>query len=478
MRSQEPVQTKKDEQRFELDPIRLRFRNPESERRFLDITLRESVNFIRAYLIAGFCLYAAFSILDVVTNDPALYWIFAIRFAVVCPFLIAIFCLTFFEAFYRVAQLALAGVMLIAGLGIEGMTAIMGAPFNSQYYAGVILVIVYSSSLSRLKFVHAFLISIVLILCYQVVSLDINPIPVDAYISNNFFLLVAMGLGLFSAYLVELYIRQAYVGRQTVEEKNQLVNEALTEAVRANKSKSEFLATMSHELRTPLNAIIGFSDIIKRKLFGPLDNEKYADYAKDIHDSGSHLLAIINDILDLAKAESGKLTLNEHEFDISAMLEACVRMCRGRAEANRVDLLFFGGQSEVIVLADERLMLQIVANIVTNAIKFTPEDGSVRIYVNASPQKGIVIKVADTGIGIAPENLDRVLRPFEQVETSYARKHGGSGLGLPYAKRLTELHNGDLKLESELGKGTTATIVLPPERLIDIRMRPAMKEAV
>jgi signal transduction histidine kinase len=466
-----------DEPSFELDPIRLRFRNPLVERHFLATTLRQSVNFIRAYLIAGLFLYAAFAALDLVVQDPAIYTIFAIRFLIVCPFLIGVFTLTFFPLFYRIAQLALAGVMLVAGLGIEAMTAVMAPPFNSQYYAGVILVVVYSSSLSRLKFIHALLISIFLIACYQVVTLLINPIPMSAYVSNNFFLVVAMGLGLFSAYIVELYIRRAYAAQQVVEENNKLISTSLNEAVRANKSKSEFLATMSHELRTPLNAIIGFSDIIKRQLFGPVGNEKYSDYAKDIYESGSHLLSIINDILDLAKAESGKLQLNEHEFDITRTLEATVRMCRGRAEAGKVELIFFGGQSEVLTYADERLILQVVANLVTNAVKFTPEGGSVRIYVQAAPQKGIQIRVADTGIGIAPDNLERVLRPFEQVETCYARKHGGSGLGLPYAKRLTELHGGSLTLESQVGKGTTVTVTLPGSRLVAVTRRPAEARA-
>jgi len=322
------------------------------------------------------------------------------------------------------------------------------------------------------------LISLFLLISYGIVALLINPIPVPSLISNTFFLSMATGVGLFSAYIQELYIRRAYVGQRIVEEKNRLVSEALAEAVRANKSKSEFLATMSHELRTPLNAIIGFSDIIKRELFGSLDNERYADYAKDIHDSGSHLLSIINDILDLAKAESGKLQLNEHEFDLTETLESCVRMCSGRAEAGKVEMIFFGGQSEIRAVADERLLLQIVANLVTNAIKFTPEGGTVRLHVSATPQKGIVIKVTDTGIGIAPENIDRVLRPFEQVETSYARKHGGSGLGLPYAKRLTELHGGTLTIESELGRGTSVSVAFPPHRLVDVRKRENLKEAV
>ena len=478
MTSDESKAPKSDEQTFELDPVRLRFRNPAVEERFLDDTLRQSINFVRAYLVAGTCLYVLFAILDSVVGGAALKFLLFIRFGIVMPVLLGIFTLTFFPLFYRIAQFALATAMLSSGFGIIAMTAIMGPPFNSKYYAGLIMVVIYCGSLIRLKFHYSVLISIALFLAYQAVSLWINPIPLADYISNNFFLVMATGVGLFSAYIQELYIRKAHVGQRIVEEKNKVASEALAEAVRANKSKSEFLATMSHELRTPLNAIIGFSDIIKRELFGSIENEKYADYAKDIHDSGSHLLSIINDILDLAKAESGKLQLNEHEFDVTEMLEACIRMCRGRAEAGKVDLIFFGGQSEIRAFGDERLLLQVVANLVTNGIKFTPEDGSVRVYISASPQKGIVIKVTDTGIGIAPENIGRVLRPFEQVETSYSRKHGGSGLGLPYAKRLTELHGGDLKIESELGKGTSVSVSLPPARLVEIRKRATVKEAV
>jgi len=469
---------KTEEARFELDRVWMRFRDPKVETAFLDVTLRQSVYFIRAYLIAGAGLYALFALLDIVTQDPALYSIFAIRFLVVIPVFLGAFALTFFPIFFRIAQAALAVVMLTAGLGIIAMTAIMQPPFNSQYYSGLILVVIYCGSLSRMNFDHGFLISIFLVASYQTVGLVINPIPMNAYISNNFFLVVAMGMGLFSAYITELYIRHSFVGQKIVEEKNELITDALAESVRANKSKSEFLATMSHELRTPLNAIIGFSDIIRRELFGPVGNGKYSEYARDINESGSHLLSIINDILDLAKAESGKLELNEQEFDITDTLEACVRMCRGRSEVNKVELIFFGGQTEIRVVADERLLLQIVANLITNAIKFTPEGGAVRLYVSASFQKGILLKVTDTGIGIAPENIERVLRPFEQVETSYSRKHSGSGLGLPYAKRLTELHGGVLEIESELGKGTTVSVTFPSSRLVDIRKRAELRKAM
>ena len=469
---------KTDEVRFELDRLRMRFRDPKVETAFLDVTLRQSVHFIRAYLIAGAGLYALFALLDIVTQDPALYSIFAIRFLVVIPVFLGAFALTFFPIFFRIAQAALAVVMLTAGLGIIAMTAIMQPPFNSQYYSGLILVVIYCGSLSRMNFDHGLLISLFLVAGYQTVGLAINPIPMNAYISNNFFLVVAMGMGLFSAYITELYIRHSFVGQQVVEDKNKLITDALADSVRANKSKSEFLATMSHELRTPLNAIIGFSDIIRSELFGPVGNGKYTEYARDINESGSHLLAIINDILDLAKAESGKLEIKEQEFDVADTLEACIRMCRGRAEANKIELIFFGGQTEIRAVADERLLLQIVSNLLTNAIKFTPEGGTVRLYVSASFQKGILLKVTDTGIGIAPEDIERVQRPFEQVETSYSRRHAGSGLGLPYAKRLSELHGGELTIESELGRGTAVTVTLPPSRLVDIRKRSELKKAV
>jgi signal transduction histidine kinase len=356
--------------------------------------------------------------------------------------------------------------MLTSGMGVVAMTAIMGPPFNSLYYAGLIMVVSYCGSLIRLNFRYSAIIAVFLFACYQFVGLWINPIPLPVFISNDFFLGMATGVGVFAAYIQELYLREAYLAQKAVEEKNRLVSESLAEAMRANKSRGEFLATMSHELRTPLNAIIGFSDIIRRELFGKIENRKYTEYAHDIHESGSHLLAIINDILDLAKADNGKLELSEQEFDAMEMLRTCMRMCEMRAESAGVQLTLTGPPHEVKVVADERLMLQIVLNLITNSIKFTPEGGTVRVQFSTHPAKGITFSIADTGIGIAPENIERVLRPFEQVEASYSRKHGGLGLGLPYSKRLTELHGGSLEIESEVDKGTTVTVLLPPWRLV------------
>ena len=466
------------EPRFELDRVHLRFRNPSVERTFQSDLERHSLAFIRTYLIAGTLLYIAFGVLDIVVGGEAFATMLIIRYGVVTPILLAIFALTFFPLFFRIAQPVLALAMFSSGAGVLAMTAIMPEPYNRLYYAGLIMVVSYCGSLIRLKFKYSVMIAIFLFVAYQVVCSWINPIPFEFYISNNFFLAMATGVGLFSAYIQELYIRRAYVGQKTAEEKNRIACEALEESIRANQSKSHFLATMSHELRTPLNAIIGFSEIIGREMYGRIGNDKYTEYAKDIHDSGSHLLTIINDILDLAKAESGKLQLNEREVDATEVMEACIRMCRGRADSGKVALRFPSEQTCIVMLADERLFIQIIVNLLSNAIKFTREGGSVRLDVSGDAQKGIVFTIADTGIGIAKENLERVLRPFEQVENIYSRSHGGTGLGLPYAKRLTELHGGELKIESELGKGTSVTVTLPPSRLVGIARRVAMKEAV
>jgi signal transduction histidine kinase len=361
-------------------------------------------------------------------------------------------------------QAALATAMLVSGLGIVAMTAIMAPPFNSQYYAGLIMIVIYCGSLTRVKFHYSIMISALLVTSYQIAVL-INPIPPTTFVANNFFLLLSAAVGLFSGYTTELYIRRAYVGQRTVEAKNRLVSEALREAVRANKSKSEFLATMSHELRTPLNAIIGFSEIIMRELFGALANDRYVDYAKDIHHSGSHLLAIINDILDLAKAEAGKLQLSEDEFPVSDLLEQCQRICGHIAKSGGVKLDFFCEESGLCVYADKRLLLQVLVNLISNAIKFAPE-GAVRVEASANYRDGIFITVSDNGIGIAPENIERVMTAFEQVEAAHTRVRSGCGLGLPYAKSLTELHGGTLKIESKLGYGTTVIVNLPAGRIV------------
>jgi two-component system, cell cycle sensor histidine kinase PleC len=456
---------------YAIDKVRLVFVDGEQEKAFTHDALVDSIGIIRAYLVAGTGLYIAFGFLDNIVGGNSVDVMWFIRYMIVCPVLLGVLALTFHPSFERFGQYALGSTMLVSGLGIVVMTGIMEQPFAGMYYAGLVMVVIYCSALIRLHIVVSALISTFLVLCYQVVALTINPVPGEILASNDFFLIMATGVGLFSAYIQELYIRRSYASQKIIEAKSEALNLLFVEAEKANRSKSEFLANMSHELRTPLNAIIGFSDVLGRELFGPLGDPKYGEYVKDINDSGQHLLEIINDILDLAKAESGKLELETEECDIGSILDDCVRMCRGRAEKGHIRLVVNDGASGFRALADRRLLLQAILNLVTNSIKFTLPGGTVEVCVPPPlPGEGLDIRVRDTGIGIAREHLERILVPFEQIESSRARKNGGTGLGLPYTKKLIELHGGTLRIESKLNEGTTVTIVLPPERVVS---RPA-----
>jgi signal transduction histidine kinase len=240
--------------------------------------------------------------------------------------------------------------------------------------------------------------------------------------------------------------------------------QARSQAEMANHAKSEFLANMSHELRTPLNAIIGFSEIIAHELFGPLGNEKYLDYMKDIHKSSLHLLAIINDVLDMSKIEAGKLELSKEPLNIRHLIGEVIRMMRERADSRGIGLVTKLADEEVEIWADERAMKQIFLNLLSNAIKFSRDGGEVCIRVISGEPGLAVVEFEDHGIGMNEEELERALQPFGQAKPSTTRNYGGTGLGLPITKGLIEAHGGKLAIESRAGQGTIARISLPTER--------------
>ena len=237
-------------------------------------------------------------------------------------------------------------------------------------------------------------------------------------------------------------------------------------AERANRAKSEFLANMSHELRTPLNAVIGFSEIIKDESHGPVGNDRYREYAKDINDSGRHLLDLINDILDLSKIESGTEQLYEEDIVIPEVIGAILTLVKGRAHGGRIEVELDAGDGLPGLRADRRKLKQILVNLLSNAIKFTPEGGKVSLRIWCREDSGHVVQVVDTGIGIRLEDIPKALAPFQQVDADLNRKFEGSGLGLPLTKALVELHGGVLDLQSQVGIGTSVTVRFPAERFV------------
>jgi signal transduction histidine kinase len=234
-------------------------------------------------------------------------------------------------------------------------------------------------------------------------------------------------------------------------------------AVAASRAKSEFLALVSHELRTPLNAILGFSETIATQAFGRDANERYREYAEDIHESGSHLLSIINDILDLTKVEAGRYELHEEDIDLDALLRRCLALLRERAAIKSLQLTYRG--DGIALHADARALKQIVINLLSNAIKFTGNGGRIELRA-AADAGGIAITVADNGIGMSEEQLARALQAFGQVDSALTRAAEGTGLGLNVTKALSELHGGRLEIRSAPGKGTEAIVRLPASRLL------------
>lgn len=233
-------------------------------------------------------------------------------------------------------------------------------------------------------------------------------------------------------------------------------------AAAASGEKTKFLAHMSHELRTPLNAILGFSDVIRHEMFGKIEGngaDRYREYIRDIHDSSFHLLSLINDLLDLSKVEAGKLDLAPVNLLLGDVVADVRRMVQQLANDKDISLLVDLPDRPIDMFADRRLMIQVLLNVVSNAIKFTPQGGTVLIGAHAEGQN-LVITVSDTGRGIAPEELELVLEPFQQAGPLETRPAGGTGLGLPLSRSIMELHGGGLEIESELGEGTTVSIWL------------------
>ncbi len=265
-------------------------------------------------------------------------------------------------------------------------------------------------------------------------------------------------LSLLIVFLIATITKQKRIERE--------IKAAKEDAELASRAKSSFLAIMSHELRTPLNAIIGFSEIMDMKMFGPVGGEQYRDYVKDIHESGKHLLSMINDILDLSKIEAGKMDIREESVSLIQLSKDACSLIRDKARNKDIEIIYDFPDDLPEVLVDHRMIKQVLLNLLSNALKFMEKNGKVTLKAKQSENGGIVFSVIDTGIGMTAGEIELALTPFTQIEGSFVRKYDGTGLGLPLAKSLIELHGGVMKIESTPGSGTKASLYFPPERTL------------
>ena len=280
-----------------------------------------------------------------------------------------------------------------------------------------------------------------------------------------YFVFLAKGLHTTALAMLEFRAEKDALIAELENEKS-ISDEARHRAESANVAKSRFLATMSHELRTPLNAILGFSEVMKSEILGPIQNKSYKEYSSNIHDSGKHLLHLINEILDLSRIEAGRYELREEPVRLTDIAEDCHRLLKLRAESKGLQIVLDFQDRLAQVWCDERAIRQIVLNLLSNALKFTPKGGRITVRVAATDAGGQTLSVRDTGPGIPKDEIPKVMQAFGQGSLAHQTAEGGTGLGLPIVKNLVELHDGTFELRSELRKGTEAIMVLPPTRVL------------
>ena len=307
------------------------------------------------------------------------------------------------------------------------------------------------------------------------VETSLRPALIEALLLGLASAVVALAIFLVARVLPLRVVRAAF---RHLEKAHSALLDARVQAEAASRAKSGFLASMSHELRTPLNAILGFSEITKDELFGPMENARYLEYQALIHRSGTHLLSLIDDVLDLSKAEAGMEELREAPFEASEVVDAALRIVSAEAGKGGLRLRHSIEEGLPMIFGDERRIRQVLLNLLSNAVKFTGPGGEVSVTVRREADGGALIEVADSGVGLAPSDIAIALTPFGQVENPYTADHKGSGLGLPLAKRLVELHGGDLGVESQPGVGTTVSVRLPAGRMVQAAApaRPGQRE--
>jgi signal transduction histidine kinase len=451
-----------------MHPISLRFVDPALEASFAEEQARKSARLFRMATVFAVVGTVCWILFHHFLSRPLIQT--NARYVAVMLVNLTVFALgyawSYRRGFLRHQQTAVLAGYCVISVGLAVFSSLVARRAFGGFLAIVVLHILLIYTVVRLRFPVASLggwFAAVMFLGYwAVVVLVSGDVLQDGagppLLRLAGLLVYANAVGMFACYQMDLYTRREYAAMRLRERAEEELRRARDLAEAATQAKSQFLANMSHELRTPLNAIIGFSEVLGDGMFGDL-NDKQAEYARDIHDSGRHLLSIINDILDLSKIEAGRMELDVTTFDLPSGIDGAVMLVRERAERHGVRVTCEIDPELGAFKGDERKLKQIVLNLLSNAVKFTPEGGSITVTARRRGA-GVDVAVIDTGAGIAREDLPRVFEEFRQVGTDAAKKAEGTGLGLALTKRFVELHGGTIRAESAPGKGSTFTFTL------------------
>jgi len=435
-------------------------------------------------LFAGAFIYVTYALLDSIMQAELSKQLLFLRFGVVTPLLLLI-AVVFVKGWFkdRVHLASLAFVTVAAG-SIAYMVVAVSGPTASLYPPGLIAVVFAAWMLYLPSFRKTLVMSTAVMttlgLIFVFSSLSATALYTNLYI---------VGMGCTVLLIGIFFLENAERSQQdyrseltktidTLRESERRAVELYQEAKLAEKAKNEFLAVVSHELRTPMNAIIGFSEIISTEMLGKIEPPQYQEYSVYIKDSGQQLLSLINDILDVSRAEIDKMAFTMKEFDISATVDSSITACHANAEQAGITVIrATPALHDVMVMGDESRLLQGMTNIIGNAIKFSNQGDTVTVDLTFAPEGALCFTATDTGIGISADDIENIKQPFKQAESAFVRDNGGLGLGLAICNIVAIAHEGTLDIDSQLGQGTTVSITLPSDRVVAAPEQPVAVSA-
>ncbi|WP_428248471.1 sensor histidine kinase [Ferrovibrio sp.] len=446
------------------------FADPGEEAAYRQADLDATLLYARIALLLALSLFGLFAAVDLLYGADGRTRLLIAR-SLICGCFILLLLLTWHPAIRRPDRAvwhSQAAACAIA-LGFSLLVGLADEPLRGFYVPGILLVVVALFVLLRLTLPEIAWIAVPLVCIYDAVWLQVWIMPEEfgAFVVMQFYLFAAVIVGGFSNYAIAHHRRVTHAAAGGLRAQAAHLQQALQQAAMArqqaeyaSRAKSDFIAHMSHELRTPLNAVIGFGQVLEGEVYGPLGGDKYREYARHIHESGQHLLSLINDILDLSKVEAGQFELHRELIDIAAAMRAASLLVSGLTYKRQVKLRLAVPPELPLLQADERALKQIFVNLLSNAAKFSPAGGEVLFTAEVQP-RAVAFIIADTGPGMDAEQVARALVPFGQASGHIAEATRGTGLGLPLAQRFTDLHGGTLVIDSRPGQGTRVTVTLP-----------------